>query len=99
MASAKGEPAAEASSAVGQFLFQHHGERKGKQEDRARLFFARVVVSSGPRGEEAAFRAAQCHQALGKTEAAQVLTKRTCAGFPPVSFVDQGNRICRSLER
>jgi len=100
MASAKANRRRKRRRCWANFLFHIHRERKGKtKKDRARLFFARVVLSSGPRGEEAPSVRRSVIKPSAKTKPREVLTKRTLRRFPAGEVFDQAKSICRSLER
>jgi TolA-binding protein len=88
----RGDAATEAAFRVGMLAIQQ------KDYKAALPMFARLLFATGPMAEEAAFRAAQCHEALGNTPQACSAFQAYAKRFPAGKFVDdaksQAAKLC-----
>lgn len=92
MAAGRGDTAAEASLRLGNFFF---GQKDAKT---ALAYYLRVaLLAGGPMGEEAAFRAAECHEALGNVEAARSAYQSFIRRFPNSSQVPKAKEKLNAL--
>src|SRR5439155_13185889 len=100
--SARGHAAFEPSYRLGNIFFNMTDPAKSKDNKKTALaYFARLLFATGPMAEEAAYRAGECHEALGNTPqscgAFQGYVKRFATG----KFVDEAKsklaRLCAPL--
>jgi tetratricopeptide (TPR) repeat protein len=87
----------EAAFRIGNIYFNNLIEpEKGKDNKKVALvYYFRII--SGPLADEAAFRAAQCHQALGNVEAARTGFKMYIARFKDGKFVKEATDALAKL--
>jgi TolA-binding protein len=76
----RGDAAAEAAFQMGMLAF------RDKNYKAALPMFARLLFATGPLAEEAAYRAAQCHEALGSVEQARSAYQAYVRRFPGGTF-------------
>jgi len=86
-----GEVAAEAAFRVGMLAFQQKNYRA------ALPMFTRLLFATGPQAEEAAFRAAQCHEALGQIEQARSAYQAYLRRFPNGAFTMEARALLAKL--
>jgi TolA-binding protein len=92
MAAGRGDTASEASLRLGNFFF---GQKDFKT---ALAYYLRVaLLAGGPMGEEAAFHAAECHEALGNVEAARSAYQSFIRRFPNSSQVPKAKEKLSAL--
>lgn len=92
MAAGRGEPASEAASRLGYFFF---GQKDYKT---ALAYYLRVaLLAGGPMGEEAALRAAQCHEGLGNVDAARSAYQSFLRRFPKSTLVPEAQKRLSAL--
>ena len=82
----RGDIACEAAFRVGMMAF------RSKDYKAALPMFARLLFSIEPAAEEAAFRAAQCHDALGNVDQARSAYTGYIKRFKDGKFVGQAKR-------
>jgi len=96
----KGDLAGEAGYLLGKFFFEQRGHPvKGKDNCKTALaYFLRVaLLTGGPMGEEAAFRAAECQECMGNTAAARNAYAAYLRRFPDGAFAKEAKARLASL--
>jgi len=97
MASAKGENANEAAFLLGDYFFNLQDNKKENKKTALAYDLRVALLTSGPRGEEAAFRSGQCHKVLGNTEAARSAFQAYLRRFPTGKFIADAKQELASL--
>jgi TolA-binding protein len=87
----RGDAAAEAAFRVGMLAL-------GQKDYKAALpMFARLLFATGPMAEEAAFRAAQCHESLGNAEQARSAYQAYLRRFANGKFTMEARTLLAKL--
>ena len=97
MASAKGENAGEAAFLLGNYFFNLRDNEKENKKAALAYYLRVALLTSGPCGEEAAFRTGQCHKVLGNTEAARGAFQAYLRRFPTGRFAADARQDLDSL--
>ena len=87
----RGDISFEAAFRLGNIFFNMVSDT-GKVKENKKLalaYYARLLFATGPMAEEAAYRAAECHAALGATERACQAFQSYVKRFPAGRFVDE----------
>jgi TolA-binding protein len=87
----RGDAATEASFRVGKLALQQ------KDYKAAIPMFARLLFATGPMAEEAAYRAAQCHEGLGNIEQARSAYQSYVRRFPEGQFAAEAKERLAKL--
>jgi TolA-binding protein len=97
--SGRGEIGVEASYRLGNIFFNMTDPVKSKDNKKTALaYFARLLFATGPMAEEAAYRAGECHEALGNKPQACTTFQGYVKRFPTGKFVEEAKskiaRLC-----
>jgi TolA-binding protein len=87
----RGDAVSEAAFRVGMLAFQQKDYRT------ALPMFARLLFATGPLADEAAFRAAQCHEALGNIEQARSAYQTYLRRYPNGTFALEARTLLAKL--
>jgi TolA-binding protein len=88
MQSGRGEISSEAAYRLGNFFFNHADPAKsGDNKQTALAYYVRLLFATGPMAEEAAYRAGECHEALGNLSQACATFQAYVKRFPTGQFV------------
>lgn len=97
MANAKGEDAGEAAYLLGDYFFNFKANEEDNKKTALAYYLRVALLTSGPHGEEAAFRSGQCHQALGNVAAARSAFQAYLRRFPNGQFAADTKKALESL--
>jgi predicted TPR repeat methyltransferase len=99
MANARGENSIEAAYRLGSIFFNNQYEPQKEKDNKkmALAYYARLLFAGGPLAEEAAFRTAQCHEALGGIEVARAAYQGYLRRFPEGKFRADADARLRAL--
>ncbi len=89
MQNGRGEISSEAAYRLGNFFFNQTDPAKSKDNKKTALaYYARLLFATGPMAEEAAYRAGECHEALGNLPQACATFQAYVKRFPTGQFGD-----------
>ncbi len=100
MRNGRGDTSFEAAFHLGTMFFNATNADPDKQREYRKLalaYYARLLFATGPMAEEAAFRAAQCHEALGNPLAACNAYQSYARRFPTGAFAAQAKDKAATL--
>lgn len=95
----RGEAGFEAAYRLGNIFFNMTDPAKSKDNKKTALaYYARLLFATGPMAEEAAYRAGECHEALGNAPQACSAFQGYAKRFPTGKFVNEAKakaaRVC-----
>jgi tetratricopeptide (TPR) repeat protein len=97
--SGRGEQSTEAAYRLGNIFFNNRIEpEKAKDNKKVALgYYGRLMFATGPMADEANFRMAQCHEAMGNPEMARSSYKLYLAKFKDGKYVKEATEALQKL--